>query len=241
MESLERARRPLDTLARKVPFPLIASLPQNTSEYAIESQEAGADAIIVGVEKTDSLFPGLFAGFELQEQYILDMISTISIPVGISIGDARPLQEDVWERIVGKEFSFVNMYAHHMPLFVFEDNRIQKLVSIGPGYMLEQIKSLSEMEHVTAVEAALVSAQAKSHPFSLLDLSTLKLISRLFEKSVFLRTQKKIHQTELGMLFENGITGIILDPSILEPGIEAYRDAIKSFRQRGMDTEQGNE
>jgi len=231
MESLETGVRGLSRLlepARAAP-PLLAILPHNTAEYAVAAEVAGADGIVLGIDKTESTFPGLFGSFDLQEDSISSIISTSSIPVGISIGDSRPLTRESWERIAGKNFGFVNMYAHHMPPFVLQDARIEKLVSIGPGYMVEQIRNLSEMDGILALEAAIVSAQGMNHIFSLLDLATLRMISKLSVKPVLLRTQKRIEPEDVGTIIEAGLKGISFDPSSAEPGVEAYRDAVSNL------------
>ncbi len=187
----------------------------------------------MGIEKTELAFPGLFAGLDTQEQTIREILSTLSIPVGVSIGEARPLSREAWESVVSLPFRFVNMFAHQMPLFVLDDGRIDKLVSIGPGYMLEQVKTIAEMAQVVALEAAIVSSQAKLYPFGLLDLSTITLISRLTTKPVFLRTQKRVNPRDMPLILKTGVRGITLDPSILEPGIEEYRDGVRGFVQWG--------
>ena len=232
MESLQTEVRGLSRLLGQAQAPLLAILPHNTLEYAEAAQQGGADALILGIDKTESMFPGLFGSFDLQEDSILGIVSTSSIPVGISIGDSRPLTPESWERIVGKSFSFVNMYAHHMPPFVLMDERIDKLVSIGAGYMVEQIKSLSEMGQVKALEAAIVTPQGQTHVFSVLDLSTLRMISRLSAKPVILRAQKRLEAGDFRSIAEAGLRGLSLDPSALEAGVEAYRDAITTFRSR---------
>jgi len=230
METLETEVRGLSKLLGRADPPLVAILPHNTDEYAQAAHEAGADAIVIGIDKTESMFPGLFGSFDLQEDSINSILSTSSMPIGISIGDSRPLTPESWERIVSKSFSFVNMYAHHMPPFVLEDRRMEKLVTIGAGYMLEQIKSISEMEQVKALEAAIVSPQGRNQVFSVLDLSTLRMISKLSVKPVMLRAQKKLELGDFRSVSEAGLKGITLDPSAIEPGLEAYRDAILTFR-----------
>ena len=232
MESLETEVRGLSRLLGQAQAPLLAILPHNTLEYAEAAQQGGADALILGIDKTESMFPGLFGSFDLQEDSILRIVSTSSIPVGISIGDSRPLTPESWERIVGKSFSFVNMYAHHMPPFVLTDERIDKLVSIGAGYMVEQIKSLSEMSQVNALEAAIVTPQGQTHVFSVLDLSTLRMISKLSAKPVILRAQKRLEAGDFRSISEAGLRGLSLDPSALEAGVEAYRDAVSNFVKR---------
>lgn len=233
MESLEHQPRALASLvSRADAVALIAILPQNNSEYASIAAQAGADAIMVGIDKTDTSLPGLFGSFDLMEDSIDSILSTTSIPVGISIGDSRPLIEENWERIVSKPFSLVNMYAHHMPPFVLEDSRIEKLVSIGPGYMLEQVKSISELDGVAALEAAIVAPQGRSHIFSALDLGTLGVLASLSCKPLLMRTQKKMGAGDIRSVVRSGLRGISVDAAALEPGIEAYRDAITTYRSQ---------
>jgi len=233
MESLEHRPRPFASLvSRAEALALIAILPQNSSEYASTAAQAGAEAIMVGIDKTDTSLPGLFGSFDLLEDSIDSILSTTSVPVGISIGDSRPLIEENWERIVSKPFSFVNMYAHHMPPFVLEDSRIEKLVSIGPGYMLEQVKSISELDGVTALEAAIVAPQGRSHIFSALDLATLSVLASLSSKPLLMRTQKKMGPSDIRSVARSGLRGISVDAASLEPGIEAYRDAITTYRSQ---------
>ncbi|MDG6926131.1 MAG: hypothetical protein JRN09_06215 [Nitrososphaerota archaeon] len=232
MESLQTEVRGLSKLLSLEHSPLFAILPHNNDEYATAAQEAGADSIVIGIDKTESMFPGLFGSFDLQEDSINSILSNSSIPVGISIGDSRPLTPESWERIVSKPFAYVNMYAHHMPPFVLEDDRMEKLLTIGAGYMLEQVKSMSEMESVSALEAAIVSPQGKNHVFSVLDLSTLRMIARLSNKPVILRAQKKLEPGDFRSVTTEGMKGITVDPSALEPGVEAYRDAISTYRSR---------
>jgi len=233
MESLEHQPRPLASLVSGADaVAVVATLPQNSSEYASAASQAGADAIMVGIDKTDTSLPGLFGSFDLMEDSIDSILSTTSVPVGISIGDSRPLIEENWERIVSKPFRFVNMFAHHMPPFVLEDDRVEKLVSIGSGYMLEQVKSISEMDGVSALEAAIVAPQGRNHIFSALDLATLGVLASLSARPLLVRTQKKMGAKDIRSVIRSGVRGISVDAASLEPGIEAYRDAITTFRSQ---------
>ena len=211
---------------------VIAALPQNNNDYSSAAIEAGADAIMVGIDKTDTSLPGLFGSFELMESSIDSILGCAGVPVGISIGDSRSLTEENWEKIVTRPFSFVNMFAHHMPPFVLEDDRVEKLVSIGPGYMLEQVKGISEMDGVVALEAAIVATQGRSHIFSALDLATLGVLARLSAKPLLVRTQKRMGAGDVRSVLRAGLRGVSVDAASLEPGIEAYRDAISTYRSQ---------
>lgn len=94
-------------------------------------------------------------------------------------------------------FSFVNMYAHLLPIFVWDDRRIAKVVSIGPDHILEQAKALSEFDSVSAIVAALTRNQGIGQPLTILEGTTLKLITRLSSKPVLLPTQTNIGPGDL--------------------------------------------
>ena len=63
-------------------WPWSRPCPQNNSEYASAAAQAGADAIMVGIDKTDTSLPGLFGSFDLMEESIDSILSTTSVPVG---------------------------------------------------------------------------------------------------------------------------------------------------------------
>ena len=233
MESLEHQPRPLASLVSGADaVAVIASLPQNNCEYAEVAAQSGANAIMVGIDKTDTSLPGLFGSFDLMEDSIDSILGTASVPVGISIGDSRPLIEENWERIVSKPFRFVNMFAHHMPPFVLEDTRVEKLISVGPGYMLEQVKSLSEMDGVTALEAAIVAPQGRNHIFSSLDVATLGVLASISSRPLIVRTQKRMSARDVSSVMRSGARGITVDAASMDQGVEAYRDAISTFRSQ---------
>lgn len=228
MESLERQPRRLSDVLKAEPG-LLAVLPQNTVEFSYAAALAGADGVVVGIDKTETSLPGLFGSFDLMQDSVDGILSTSSTSVGISIGDSRPLTREEWERIVSRPFGFVNMYAHHMPPFVLHDSRIEKFVSVGPGYMLEQVKSISEIEGVTALEAAIVPPQGRAHIFNALDLATLRVLASISAKPVYVRTQKRMTPDDVASALAVGLSGVCFDPAPYDSGIEAYRDAISTF------------
>ncbi|TLX94787.1 MAG: hypothetical protein E6K96_08080 [Thaumarchaeota archaeon] len=211
---------------------LIASLPKNSVTLASQAEEGGADAIMVNIEGEEASCPGHLGSYELHDVYIKDVISTLSIPCGIFVGGAKPLTAEYWESIVTGGFAFVDMYAHQMPLFVLNDLRVRKVVAVSAGYILEQVRSLSEFGGVEAVEVAIVPQQARGNPFTVLDFATLKLIAGLSASAVLLRTQKKLTTRDLPRVASLGVKGLVIDPSIPAGAEEAYRDEVASFSPR---------
>ena len=66
------------------------------------------------------------------------------------------------------------------------------------------------------------------------------MITRLSTKPVILRAQKRLEAGDFGASPRRASEGMSLDPSALEPGVEAYRDAVTTFRSRVTGSVQTN-
>ncbi len=171
-----------------------------------------------------------FAGLEIEEESIRDSLSVLKIPAGISIGDTRTLLQEDWETISAIGFSFVNMFAHHLPTFVWNDLRFAKLVSIGPGYILEQVKALSEFDSVSGIVAALTPSQGSGLPFTMLDGTTLKLVTRLSTKPVYVPTQRYIQPSDVSLLKSLGSNGLLISSTVYGDSVTSCKEKILQYR-----------
>ncbi|MDG7010013.1 MAG: hypothetical protein JRN16_03110 [Nitrososphaerota archaeon] len=233
MESVGQLRRPLEVVSQGRDYTVIASLPKNSTSLAVQAVEGGADAVMLNVEGDESSSPNHYGSYDLHDVYINDVISTVSVPCGIFVGGARLLTEEYWERIMSSSFSFVEMYAHQMPTFVLADSRVKKITAIATGYILEQVRQLSEIDGVEAMDVATVPHQLRGAPFSALDYATLGLIARLSARPVLLRTQKKLTRSDIVGAVALGVRGLVVDPCILSGTDEAYKDEVASLAPRG--------
>ena len=236
MESVGQLRRPLEVISEKG-YTVIASLPKNSTSLALQAVEGGASAVLLNIDGDEGSSPSHFGSYDLHDAYINDVISTVSVPCGLFIGGGRLLTEDYWERIMSSSFSFVEMYAHQMPTFVLSDQRIKKISAIATGYILEQVRQLSETEGIEAMDVATVPYQARGAPFSVLDYATLGVIVGLSAKPVLLRTQKKLTRSDIDRIITLGVKGLVIDPCILSGTDEAYKDEVASLSPRGELTE----
>jgi len=238
METAPQLRRVLNVLPHGKEYTVIANLPKNSVSLAIQAEQAGADAILLNVDGDDSSYPGHFGSYDLHDVYINDAVSTVSVPCGIGIGGAKPLTEEYWERIIATPFSFVEMYAHQMPLHVLSDTRVKKIVAIATGYILEQVKELSRQDGVDALDVAIVPPQGRGNPFSALDYATLRLISELSAKPLLLRTQKKLTASDLAKVLKLGVKGLVADPTAFSGTDETYKDELAGLISRRPESEQ---
>lgn len=238
MEALGQLRRPLEVVREGTPYTVIASLPKNSTSLATQAVEGGADAVMLNIEGDESSSPNHFGSYDLHDAYINDVISTVSVPCGLFIGGARLLTEEYWERIMSSAFSFVEMYAHQMPTFVLSDPRVKKISAISTGYILEQVRQLSEMDGIEAIDVATVPHQSRGAPFSVLDYATLGVICNLSAKPVVLRTQKRLTRIDIMNVVGLGVKGLVIDPCILSGTDEAYKDEVESLGPRRAPSEQ---
>lgn len=232
MESASQLRRPLEVIAGEGDYTLIASLPKNSTALAVHAEQAGVDAVMMNIDGDEGSSPSQFGSYDLHDAYINDVISTVSIPCGLFIGGGKQLTPDYWERIMSSSFSFIEMYAHHMPMFVLADLRVKKIGAISTGYILEQVRQLSQMEGLEAIDVATVPPQARGTPFTLLDFATLGVLVDLSSKPLLLRTQKVLTNPDIANVMSLGVKGLVVDPSILSGTDEAYKDELVSLAPR---------
>ena len=211
---------------------MIASLPKNSTALAVQAEQAGVDAIMLNIEGDEGSSTSHFGSYDLHDIYINDVISTVSVPCGIFIGGGRPLTPDYWERVMSSSFSFVEMYAHHMPMFVLADYRVKKIGAISTGYILEQVKQLSDMEGLEAIDVATVPVQTRGTPFTVLDYATLGVLAELSSKPLLLRTQKVLTASDIANVMARGVKGLVADPAIFSGTDEAYKDELTSLAPR---------
>lgn len=238
MESISRNKKHFDPSESHGAYILVACLPKNSLNLATKAEEAGCDAVLLCVDGDETSYPGHYGSYDLHDIYIRDIVSTVSIPCGIMIGNSRQPTKEYWEKIMENNFSFVEMYAHTMPLFLLNDSRVKKFAAISTGYMIEQVKHISRMDGIDAIDIATTPPQLRGNLFSVLDYATLELISEISRKPVFLRTQKKISREEILKVVAAGIKGIVIDPCILSGTDETYREEIESLSPRRAKSEQ---
>jgi hypothetical protein len=234
METAGQLRRPLEVIPQGKEYTVIASLPKNSTSLALAAVDGGADAVMLNIEGDEGASPSHSGSYDLHDAYINDVISTVTVPCGLFIGGGRLLTQEYWERIMSSAFSFVEMYAHQMPTFVLADERLKKVSAISTGYILEQVKQLSAMDGIEAIDVATVPHQMRGAPFSVLDYATLGVIVNLSAKPVLLRTQKKLSRGDVLRIAELGVKGLVVDPCILSGTDEAYKEEIASLSPRGQ-------
>ncbi len=209
---------------------MIGELHQNSSQFAIACEEGGANAVMLHINH-DSNPGNRFGGIELEEDAIKQCLSILKIPAGIMIGDSKILTTDDWEKCVKLGFSFVSMFAHDMPTFVWGDARVSKLLSIGPGYILEQVKALSELKDVSGIATSLTPQQGLGLPMTVLDIVTFGIITRMSAKPVFYTTQRMMNGKDVTELRANRCSGLLVTKVTYGETIDTCKSEVAKLKE----------
>ena len=219
------------TLLSEKKFLFLAALLANRADLATAAEEGGADALVVSIGASE-FGANRFGNFEVEEEGIRAVTSTVNIPVGLYLGDNPHLDAEEWEKIVDANIDFLIMFAHQMPILVLSDERVAKLAAIGPGYVIEQVRALSKDPNIDALVAALTPSQAVAQDMTALDLGTLRLLVELSEKPVLNLLQKIVESRFLQFIVGTGCRGVILNPLTLGSSVESVKMVLKDYRSR---------
>ncbi|NHV96898.1 MAG: hypothetical protein HA494_03825 [Thaumarchaeota archaeon] len=219
------------TLLSEKDFLFLAALLANRADLAAAAEEGGADALVVSTGASD-FGANRFGNFELEEEGIRAVTSTVSIPVGLYMGDTLHIDSEEWERVIAANIDFLIMFAHQMPILVLSDERVSKFAAIGPGYVIEQVRALSKDPNIDALVAALTPSQAVAQDMTALDLGTLRLLVGLSEKPVLNLLQKIVEPRFLPILARTGCKGVILNSLALGSSAESVKLVLADYRSR---------
>jgi len=205
--------RIVDILKRK--FTIISNLYTNSLQLASAAEEGGADAIELNLNFEETGTGVRYGTIDLEEHAISEIIGSVKIPVGVRIGDTPMIRREEWEKIISTGIDYVKMMAHHMPSFIYNDERVCKIISVGSGYVLEQVEILAHDGRVSAIEAAIIAPQVFRLPLTLLDITTYALITRRASKPVIVPSQKYIEPNDLRILKKIGVEGLVINHIII--------------------------
>lgn len=219
------------TLFSEKNFLFLVALLANRADLAAAAEEGGADALVVSAGASD-FGANRFGNFELEEEGIRTITSTVSVPVGLYLGDTLHVDSEEWERVIDANIDFLIMFAHQMPILVLSDERVSKFAAIGAGYVIEQVRSLSRDPNIDALVAALTPSQAVAQDMSVLDLGTLRLLVEISDKPILNLVQKMVEPRFLPILVRTGCRGVILNSLSLGSSVESVKLVLADYHSR---------
>lgn len=185
---------------------LIVSLPRNDAQLFETAVKAGADAVLV------------------REVEGLDKILKLSeIPVGFELKEQR----DVQQIKQYNKIAFVNFASLYLKKV--KDIKIDKVVALSDKYTIDELMSI-EKAGVDVVDAAIISHPHWDNNLVIGDLQQYITVCISSGLPVIIPTQRAIKPSEVAIIWDTGIKGIIMTEEVLGMTPKSFEKAVKEFR-----------
>lgn len=210
-------------------FILIVSLPQNSIELAKAAEEGGADAIKVHINVKHEASGTKFGSWNEEKNNLKKILSAIKIPVGIMPGAEICATQKEMEEIENLGFDFIDIYDFHLPPWMLSFKKIIKIVAIGHNFSLEAVKVLNTM-NIDLIEASIIPPEGYGKKITVSDIVNYKMIVAATEKPVIVPTQRIISPSDIPLLIDIGIKGLMIGAVVTGSTPEKIKYITKKFK-----------
>jgi hypothetical protein len=209
-------------------FALIASLPANDWRLAAAAWDGGADAVKIHINVKHRAGGLQFGGFDEERPNLEKILAEARGPVGIMLGaDTAAAARDL-EKVLAAGFDFVSIYGHHAPAPLLKAG-ITRMLAADASYSMDTIRALASLADI--FEASVIPGEQYGEPLSLRDLAVYKVISAALDIPVVVPTQKKITGAEAALLYDAGVSAIMIGAVSAGKSPEEFGEAAGEFRK----------
>ncbi len=206
-------------LLNKNKLTLIVDLPQNSVALAKAALEGGADAIKVNLTQ----------GFEEERPRLEDILDAIDIPLGITPGEKTCATEEEIEKIIEMGFDFLDMNLEYMPPWLLQKKGIMKIAILNEKYTIDKLIGLGSLG-IDALEAAIVPSSGYGKELLAGDLQNYIAITISSELPIIVPTQRAIKLSEVAIIHDTGIKGLILEGAVTGKTVPEIKKAVREFK-----------
>lgn len=217
------------TLGRTRPA-LIASLPRNDPALAEAAVAGGADAIKTHIHVKHRA-SGTGFGSLAEERASLAAIRRAApkLPVGVCIGDDNSLaSRDELREIADLGLDFLDIYAHHHPVWMLEATRLEWMGALGADYVADEWSAVSDSYDV--IEAAVLPHERYGSALTVRDLARYGRIAEEIDVPLVIPTQLAILPEEVPPLIALGVRGLMIGAIVTGKEPAGYEQACRDFR-----------
>ena len=136
-------------------------------------------------------------------------------------------------KIAGLEelgIDFLDMYWHHLPTYMLNRTKLKIAAAIDGNFQYEELPVLTRRQDVAMLEASIMDKTEYGHPLNLRDLVKYELIATGSFKPVLVPTQKRLLPSDLLLLREVGIKGVILGAVVTGKEPQTIRETVRKFK-----------
>jgi hypothetical protein len=212
----------LVSLLSREPFTLIVMLPENSAEMAKAAEESGAGAICIN--------------YSDDKGAIREIIDAVKIPVGMSLGE-NILSEDEMKDFKKSGFDFIDIPSNDAPDHILKIGGFGRILALDPDYSTLDLTKLSDRP-IDGLDAAVIMPEEWGKDLNVGDLQQYITIAMSTTLPVIIPTQKSIRASEVPIIWDTGVKGMIIGAAItgdtsssLKAVIQEYRSAVESIKE----------
>lgn len=220
---------------------LIVSLPGNKVELARAAAEAGADALKVHMNVLHHASGIEFGSFAEEAPRVRDILAAVKCPVGLMPGAdpaLLPTRAEL-ESLQPAGLDFIDIYAHHMPLW-FVELPFRLIIALAhfdgfvepPYYTTHFIwPPESQKNRFAMCEASIFPHEEYGEPFTFYDYRRLRVLQEYADVPILVPTQKHITPDDAKWLKRTGTGGLMIGAVVTGTTAESIAKATAEYRK----------
>lgn len=212
------------------PFVLMVSIPRNEPEMAAAASVNGADGIKVHLNVNHFASGTGFGSWNEEKKKIQRILEIVDIPVGLLPGSERIAQKEEIMEARDMGIDFLDSFAHHMPLYMWEIERLGHMLAVNREYTREMVQGLDH-NGMNMLEATIMPQIEYGTPLNMRDISLYYQLSQWSKCPLIIPTQKKIRPEEVRMLKKAGARGIVIGAVVTGRTVEGVAKVTGEFSE----------
>jgi hypothetical protein len=211
-------------------MPLIASLPRNSVELAEAAAAGGADMLKIHLNVHHAASGTRFGSFAEERERLEAIIEAVDIPVGIMPGAGTTATLEEMHELEEMGIAFFDIYASDMPADYLTLEEMAAMAALGSDWKPWEPESVKEFG-IELLEASIVHHDQYGQRLALSDLMAYSFVAENFDGAVIVPTQKAIRPDEVRMLFEAGVSGLMIGKIVAGDTPESFESATARFAE----------
>ncbi len=208
---------------------LVASLPENSVEYAKAAIENGADAIKLHVNLKHRVTGKVHETWTKVREVARAIKSELDCCTGIVPGAETMAGSGEIEDMEACGLSFFDVYIDYCPVYLLKSS-MSKMLALNYTYTPSMVKGLAKL-NADAIEISIIDPSDYGSSLRAMDLLRYSEIIEQTDLPCFLPTQKKISNSEIKTLVDLGFRGLIIGPIVTGSDLISFSKAVRSFSE----------
>ncbi|MCL2425449.1 MAG: hypothetical protein FWD05_03830 [Oscillospiraceae bacterium] len=208
---------------------LIVSLPANDPELARISWQEGADAVKLHINVAHRASGSSFGSFQEEQDVLKQVIAEAKGPCGIVPGTDVGVIDVDYKHVIDAGFSFLSMYAHHMPVSLVNEGSVNTMAALDNTYDLAYLKYLENIG-IDICEASIACPETYGDRLSAAELMIYNRICQNTNLPVVVPTQRNILPCEVANLAACGVNATMIGAIVTGKTPDSIRRAVAEFK-----------